>query len=95
LRKQEIRTWVFFTEETAGNQGGNSLLEKVLQLFKTLKLGNLLNEMDITLTVYEKEYITNLDLILRCFKGLKEALHTSLKNKGLGKAFQQKFTLEV
>ena len=95
MRKQEIRTWVFFTEKTAGNRGGNSLLEKVLQLFKTLKLGNLLNEMDITLTVYEKEYITNLDLILRCFKGLKGALHTSLKNKGLRKALQQKFTLEV
>jgi hypothetical protein len=51
--------------------------------------------MDITLTVYEKEDITNLDLILRYFKGLKGAPQTSLKNKGLGKAFQQKFTLKV
>jgi hypothetical protein len=54
----------------------------------------LLNKMDITLTVYQKEDITNPDLILRYFKGLKGASQTSLKNKGLGKAFQQRFTLE-
>jgi hypothetical protein len=61
----------------------------------TLKLEGLLNKTDITLMVYEKEDITNLDLILRYFKPLKGASQTLLKNKGLGKAFQQKFTLEV
>jgi hypothetical protein len=64
----------------------------------TPKSEGLFNKMDITqctLTVYEKEDITNLDLMLRYFKELKGASQTSLRNKGLGKDSQQKFTLEV
>jgi hypothetical protein len=61
----------------------------------TLKLEGLLNKINIILAVYEKEDTTNFDLILRCFKRLKGGSQTSLKNKGLGEASQQTFTLEV